>query len=38
MQNLQYETEFDLNEIEPVGRKNFQMNGFAQRLVLQKVT
>ena len=30
MQNLSYETEFDLHENEPVGGTHFHMNGFAR--------
>jgi len=41
VQNLSYENEFDLHENEPVGGKNFHMNGFTRRRVLtqrQKTT
>jgi len=37
VQNLSYENEFDLHENEPVGGTQFQINGFAGRLVLTQM-
>ena len=36
MQNLSYQNEFALHENEPVGERQFRMNGFARRLVLSQ--
>ena len=41
VQNLSYETEFNLHDNEPVGGTHFYMNGFTRRIVLtprKKVT